>query len=86
MTTSALGTRTDESVSQRAARALASRVSHGFGVVGNGNVHVVDSLLAHGVPYTAVRHESAAVSAADNEPNAAVMAKAVTQLNIHFIK
>ncbi len=55
----------NETVSQRIARALAPHVEHAYGVVGNGNVHVVDALSAEGVSYTAVRHESSSVSAAD---------------------
>jgi thiamine pyrophosphate-dependent acetolactate synthase large subunit-like protein len=49
----------------RLADALAPSVSHAFGVMGNGNAHFIDALSNTPVPYTAVRHEVAAVAAAD---------------------
>ncbi|WP_282939234.1 thiamine pyrophosphate-binding protein [Corynebacterium auriscanis] len=36
-----------------------------FGVVGNGNIHMVSAMVATGGKYTAVRHEAGAVAAAD---------------------
>jgi thiamine pyrophosphate-dependent acetolactate synthase large subunit-like protein len=40
-------------------------VGHAFGVVGSGNFHVTDALRAHGVPFTAARHEGGAATMAD---------------------
>ena len=36
-----------------------------FGVVGNGNIHMVSAMVEAGGEYTAVRHEAGAVAAAD---------------------
>ncbi|GAA1322078.1 thiamine pyrophosphate-binding protein [Leucobacter albus] len=52
-------------VSQVVAAELAGAVNTVFGVVGNGNAHVVDALIAAGVPFTPTRHEAGAVGAAD---------------------
>ncbi|PWC07533.1 thiamine pyrophosphate-binding protein [Mycetocola zhujimingii] len=52
-------------VATRIVEALAPSVSHAFGVMGNGNAHVIDALGHTPVVYTAVRHEAAAVAAAD---------------------
>ena len=38
---------------------------HCFGVVGSGNFAVTNALVAHGVPYTAARHEGGAATMAD---------------------
>jgi thiamine pyrophosphate-dependent acetolactate synthase large subunit-like protein len=38
---------------------------HAFGVVGSGNFHVTNALRAHGVPFTATRHEGGAATMAD---------------------
>ncbi|MFT3888904.1 MAG: thiamine pyrophosphate-binding protein [Arachnia sp.] len=40
-------------------------VGHAFGVVGSGNFALVKALRAHGVPYTAARHEGGAATMAD---------------------
>ncbi|GAA1406423.1 acetolactate synthase I/II/III large subunit [Glutamicibacter uratoxydans] len=40
-------------------------VGHAFGVVGSGNFTVTNSLIEHGVPYTATRHEGGAATMAD---------------------
>jgi Thiamine pyrophosphate-requiring enzymes [acetolactate synthase, pyruvate dehydrogenase (cytochrome), glyoxylate carboligase, phosphonopyruvate decarboxylase] len=58
------------SVSAVVARALAAHATDCFGVMGNGNAHLLDALLDEritGTPlrYTAVRHEAGAVVAAD---------------------
>ncbi|WP_427869213.1 thiamine pyrophosphate-binding protein [Leucobacter luti] len=53
------------SLTRTLARALARHADHTFGLVGNGNAHLVESLAAEGVPYTAVRHEAGTVAAAD---------------------
>ncbi|PRI09979.1 thiamine pyrophosphate-binding protein [Leucobacter massiliensis] len=47
------------------AAALARHAHHAFGLMGNGNAHLIQSLGDLGVPYTAVRHEAATVAAAD---------------------
>lgn len=47
------------------ARALAKHATHSFGLMGNGNAHLIDNLGTAGVAYTAVRHEAATVAAAD---------------------
>jgi thiamine pyrophosphate-dependent acetolactate synthase large subunit-like protein len=38
---------------------------HVFGVVGSGNFHVTNALVAHGVRFVATRHEAGAATAAD---------------------
>ncbi|MGH3587851.1 MAG: thiamine pyrophosphate-binding protein, partial [Pseudonocardia sp.] len=40
-------------------------VGHAFGVVGSGNFHLTNALRAHGVPFTATRHEGGAATMAD---------------------
>ncbi|MBK1786290.1 thiamine pyrophosphate-binding protein [Prauserella cavernicola] len=40
-------------------------VAHAFGVVGSGNFAVTNALRAHGVPFTAARHECGATTMAD---------------------
>ncbi|NAZ74257.1 thiamine pyrophosphate-binding protein [Kineococcus sp. T13] len=53
-------------VSAQVARALAPHTSDAFGLMGNGNAHFIDALHTAGqVRFTAVRHEAAAVAAAD---------------------
>ncbi|MEF3119713.1 thiamine pyrophosphate-binding protein [Kocuria flava] len=48
------------------ARTLAELgVGHVFGVVGSGNFHLVNALVACGVPFTAARHENGAATMAD---------------------
>ncbi|MGK5683036.1 thiamine pyrophosphate-binding protein [Actinoplanes sp. URMC 104] len=39
--------------------------SHVFGVVGSGNFHVTNALVAHGATFVATRHEGGAATAAD---------------------
>ncbi|KWR69724.1 thiamine pyrophosphate-binding protein [Arthrobacter sp. W1] len=53
------------SVSAAIAHALKPLAPRIFGLMGNGNAHFLDSAVRAGFDYTAVRHESAAVSAAD---------------------
>jgi acetolactate synthase-1/2/3 large subunit len=53
------------SVAARIADALAPSISHAFGVMGNGNAHLIDAFRQTSVTYVAVRHETAAVAAAD---------------------
>lgn len=44
---------------------ITQRVERVFGLIGNGNVELVSSLTSQGFPFTGVRHEVAAVTAAD---------------------
>ncbi|MGH3653895.1 thiamine pyrophosphate-binding protein [Glutamicibacter sp.] len=53
------------SVSAAIAHALKPLSPRIFGLMGNGNAHFLDAAVRAGFDYTAVRHESAAVSAAD---------------------
>lgn len=53
------------SVSAAIAHALKPVAPQIFGLMGNGNAHFLDAAIRAGFGYTAVRHESAAVSAAD---------------------
>ena len=53
------------SVSAAIAHALKPIAPQIFGLMGNGNAHFLDAAIRAGFDYTAVRHESAAVSAAD---------------------
>ncbi|GAA4873267.1 thiamine pyrophosphate-binding protein [Serinicoccus chungangensis] len=53
-------------VSAHVAHTLARHVDHVFGVMGNGNAHVLDALeRSSDVQFTAVRHEAGGVVAAD---------------------
>ncbi|WP_314196123.1 thiamine pyrophosphate-binding protein [uncultured Arthrobacter sp.] len=56
---------TSLTVSGRVAQVLSSYVSDVFGVMGNGNVHFLDAAEKEGLRFTAVRHEGAAIAAAD---------------------
>lgn len=53
------------SVTHVLAQALARHATHSFGLMGNGNAHLIEHLGNAGVKYTAVRHEAATVAAAD---------------------
>lgn len=54
------------SVSAHVASALSRHVSHVFGVMGNGNAHLLDALeRSPDVTFTALRHEAGGVVAAD---------------------
>ncbi|MGP9780896.1 thiamine pyrophosphate-binding protein [Glutamicibacter sp. AOP12-B1-11] len=53
------------SVSATIAHALKPIAPQIFGLMGNGNAHFLDAAVRAGFSYTAVRHESATVSAAD---------------------
>ena len=52
-------------LAQALATALARHADRAFGLMGNGNAHLIDALLAQGVPVTEVRHEAATVASAD---------------------
>ncbi|MFC9351596.1 thiamine pyrophosphate-binding protein [Arthrobacter sp. NPDC057013] len=56
---------TSLTVSGRVAQVLSSYVSDVFGVMGNGNVYFLDAAEKEGLRFTAVRHEGAAIAAAD---------------------
>ena len=56
---------TSLTVSGRVAQVLSSYVSDVFGVMGNGNVYFLDAAEQQGLRFTAVRHEGAAIAAAD---------------------
>lgn len=51
-----------------------------FGVVGSGNFHVTNSLVRHGVPFVAARHEGGAITMADAY---ARMSGAVGLVSVH---
>ncbi len=53
------------SLTRALAAALARHADHSFGLMGNGNAHLIEHLAQVGVPYTAVRHEAGTVAAAD---------------------
>ncbi|MFC9335428.1 thiamine pyrophosphate-binding protein [Arthrobacter sp. NPDC057009] len=44
---------------------VAERAGHLFGLMGNGNVHLISRLTRRGFPFTSARHESATVAMAD---------------------
>lgn len=56
---------TSVSVSARVAQILARNLTDVFGVMGNGNVYFLDGAEQYGLKFTAVRHEGAAIAAAD---------------------
>ncbi|MFF1883417.1 thiamine pyrophosphate-binding protein [Pseudarthrobacter sp. NPDC058196] len=56
---------TSLTVSGRVAQVLSSYVSDVFGVMGNGNVYFLDAAEQQGLSFTPVRHEGAAIAAAD---------------------
>ena len=56
---------TSLTVSGRVAQVLSSYLSDVFGVMGNGNVHFLDAAEQLGLRFSPVRHEGAAIAAAD---------------------
>ncbi|WP_309476722.1 thiamine pyrophosphate-binding protein [Arthrobacter sp. ISL-95] len=52
-------------VSMAVAEALRARTGHLFGLMGNGNAHLISHLTRAGFPYTSARHEAATVTMAD---------------------
>ena len=56
---------TSLTVSGRVAQVLGSYLTDLFGVMGNGNVHFLDAAEQLGLRFSAVRHEGAAIAAAD---------------------
>ncbi|KUG51193.1 MULTISPECIES: thiamine pyrophosphate-binding protein [Kocuria] len=62
------GTTTDPllpTVSTAVADVLAERTEHLFGLMGNGNAHLISSLTSRGFGFTSARHEAATVAMAD---------------------
>lgn len=53
------------SVTDAIVRGIIHRVERVFGLIGNGNVELISALTSRGFPVTTVRHEVAAVTAAD---------------------
>lgn len=47
------------------ASALIRHADHSFGLMGNGNAHLIDALTKLGMPFSEVRHEAATVASAD---------------------
>jgi acetolactate synthase-1/2/3 large subunit len=47
------------------AAALARHTTQSFGLMGNGNAHLIDAFPDHGIRFTEVRHEAATVASAD---------------------
>ena len=56
---------TQPTVSTAVADVLAERAGHLFGLMGNGNAHLVSHLTSQGFPFTSARHEVATVAMAD---------------------
>jgi acetolactate synthase-1/2/3 large subunit len=52
-------------VSSAVAEVVAERTDHLFGLMGNGNAHVISHLTRQGFPFTSARHEAATVAMAD---------------------
>ncbi|MFI7582890.1 thiamine pyrophosphate-binding protein [Kocuria sp. M1N1S27] len=52
-------------VSTAVADVLAARTDHLFGLMGNGNAHLISSLTSRGFGFTSARHEAATVAMAD---------------------
>ena len=53
-------------VSTAVAEVISQRAGHLFGLLGNGNAHVISHLTAAGFPFTSARHEVATVTMADS--------------------
>lgn len=52
-------------VSQQLAHSLSAHTHQAFGVMGNGNAHLIDAFAGAGITFVEVRHEAGAVAAAD---------------------
>lgn len=52
-------------VSVAVAEVVAERAEHLFGLMGNGNAHLISHLTYRGFPFTSARHEAATVTMAD---------------------
>lgn len=56
---------TEPTVSTAVADVLTERAGHLFGLLGNGNAHLISHLTSQGFPFTSARHEAATVAMAD---------------------
>jgi acetolactate synthase I/II/III large subunit len=56
---------TGHTISSAIGDVLAARAPHLFGLMGNGNAHLISHLTSRGFPYTSARHEAATVAMAD---------------------
>ncbi|MEX5303625.1 thiamine pyrophosphate-binding protein [Kocuria sabuli] len=65
MTTDLLPPAVPATVSTAVADVLAERTDHLFGLMGNGNAHLISSLTSRGFGFTSARHEAATVAMAD---------------------
>ncbi|PRB43031.1 acetyltransferase [Arthrobacter sp. MYb23] len=65
-------------VSSTVAAIVASRAGHVFGLMGNGNAHLVSHLTEAGIGFTSARHETATVAMADAYYRATGIAAAAT--------
>ncbi|MGX1163065.1 thiamine pyrophosphate-dependent enzyme [Arthrobacter sp. SLBN-100] len=65
VSTSSYFTPAAPTVSTAVAEALGERTGHLFGLMGNGNAHLISHLTQAGFPYTSARHEAATVTMAD---------------------
>lgn len=54
-----------DNVSTAVAEVVAARAEHLFGLMGNGNAHLISHLTRRGFPFTSARHEAATVAMAD---------------------
>jgi acetolactate synthase I/II/III large subunit len=52
-------------VSTAVAEVIAARTEHLFGLMGNGNAHLISHLTSRGFPFSSARHEAATVAMAD---------------------
>ncbi|EMY32520.1 thiamine pyrophosphate binding domain-containing protein, partial [Arthrobacter crystallopoietes BAB-32] len=60
-----LATEAIATVPQAVARVVRERATVLFGLMGNGNAHLISELTSTGFPFVTVRHEAGAVAAAD---------------------
>ena len=63
--TASAGAGTAQTVSTAVADVIAERAQHLFGLMGNGNAHLISHLTYAGFPFTSARHEAATVTMAD---------------------
>jgi thiamine pyrophosphate-dependent acetolactate synthase large subunit-like protein len=63
--TTASPSETIPTVSSAVAEVVAERAGHLFGLMGNGNAHLISHLTSRGFPFTSARHEAATVAMAD---------------------
>ncbi|ASN53719.1 thiamine pyrophosphate-binding protein [Sinomonas sp. R1AF57] len=63
--TASAGAGSAPTVSTAVADVIAERAQHLFGLMGNGNAHLISHLTYAGFPFTSARHEAATVTMAD---------------------